>query len=141
MENEIRATLVNDAKNLFAGMSIDDINETLAEIRTSATEAKKAKRKAVKDAEKAERAVEKEQSEKDNLEVLKTLKEGDDIIILIGSGKNVEQVEAVFVKITEKRFTVNLDGKNRSTMFGKFVAMGTFEDQIADESNEDGAVA
>ena len=118
-----KATLIANAKELFATLSIDEINEALAGVRVEATAAKKAVRSAAKADIKAQAQADTAELVAANLVAIEALKKGDSVVVTIGSGKHVENVEGLFVKKTDKRFTVEVDGTNRSVMFHKFVGL------------------
>lgn len=133
-----RANLVADARELFASLNINEINAVLAEVRTSATEAKKAVRAVAKAEAKAQAQAETAELVAENLATIDALKAGAEVIVTIGSGKNAESVEGVFVKKTDKRFTVNIDGANKSIMFHKFIGLvGAFTASEQAEADEE----
>lgn len=86
----------------FRGMSVADIDELMAE-------AKEARRVAVA----------REEAVADNAirEKFANIKEGDTIKVIFKG----EEREVSFVGLTEKRFTVLVDGNKRSIMFNKYV--------------------
>lgn len=102
-----------DKRDVFEGLGVEDIKaiveagrailkEKRDEAKTAEAEAK-AEAQAVRDAE--------------TRKVLEELTEGDAVKVILKG----EEVEATFVRLTEKRFVVEtVDGK-RTIMFGKFV--------------------
>lgn len=93
------------------------------------TELRKSKRAEKKEADKAKHDAEKAEAIEAGRSKVSNLSEGDKITIVF---KNVKTV-VTFVKMTEKRFTVEIDGAKRSIMFDKFVGMGdlTVEKEVA----------
>lgn len=81
---------------------------------------------------KAEREATKAAADAAGREAVAGLDEGDRIVIVFKG----EKVEVEFVKMTEKRFTVEVEGVKRSIMFDKFVE-AVEADEVEDETDED----
>jgi len=97
----------------FAGMTVDEIKA----IATEARDALKARKAVDGEADKASREALKAEVDASGREKVETLDEGDRIVILF---KDTE-TEATFVKVTDKRFTVEIEGEKRSVRFDKFI--------------------
>jgi len=145
--NAKKDQVVNDITEIFANMSIEEIDILNKAIRTEATAAKKAIRAEIKAVEKAEKLAEREKVSSENKENLDKIEEGTSLTILTGSGKNVEEVTGTFVKMTEKRFTVLVDGSKKSVMFHRLVSINeaitevSENDTFIDDSEDDLEIA
>lgn len=102
---------VNEIKSFLETADMDDFVEIDKAVREIKTE-RKEEFKETKEARKSEiETVKRAEVEK--------LEKGDNIVIIFKG----EKTEVVFEKLTEKRFTVIIDGNKRSIMFDKFVGL------------------
>jgi len=106
---------------LFEGLSIDEINAELAEIRKAATASKKVIRDNVKAVLKEEKAAAKAEADANAKDALKNVKEGDALMAIVKG----EVVEVEFVKVNEKTFTAKVDGVKKGIRFDKLVLEAT----------------
>lgn len=108
----------------FAGMTVDEIKAVIAEGR----EAVKARTAKTAEADKAARTADKAEAEAAGRVEIEGLEEGDGVLITFKGAETA----ATFVRMTDKRFTVEVDGEKRSIRFDKFImAFATGEDAEA----------
>jgi len=111
-----------DFAEVFEGRSVDEIKGIVDAGRAIL----KDRKDEIAEARKAEKAAEKAVADAAGREAVEGLDEGDEIVVIFKG----EETEVTFVKMTEKRFTVEVDGVKRSIMFDKFV-------RVADEVEVD----
>jgi hypothetical protein len=112
--------------NLFEGLSVDEINDKIAEIREAATASKKAIRDALKATVKAEKEAKKAEATEKSMEYLKGIKEGTLLNVMLKG----EVVEGSFVKVNAKTFTVIVDGVKKPVGFDKLI-LEAVEESVA----------
>ena len=130
---EKKSEVVDQISAIFADMSIDQIDELYKAIRSEATEAKKKIRAEIRAAEKAKALEEREKKSEENSSLLDNVAEGTEVTILVGSGKNTEEVTGEFIKKTEKRFIVLVDGQKKSVMFHRLVSVNDAVEEVSEE--------
>jgi len=108
-----------NALDVLGNLTVEEIDAVVKAGR----ELLKERASELKEARKAEREAEKAEREEAGREAVKNLEKGDALVVIFKG----EETEAIFDKMTEKRFTVEVDGVKRSVMFNKFVKIGNLE--------------
>ncbi len=121
--NVSKKKLNGGSKMDFAGMTVDEIKAVIAEGR----EVLKARTVETAEADKVSRTADKTAADAAGRVEVEGLVEGDGVLVTF-KGKDTV---ATFVRMTDKRFTVEVEGEKRSIMFDKFItSFPTGEDAV-----------
>lgn len=90
---------------MFEGKSVAELNDIMEAVKVELGNAKERERK---------------EADGNARSMLDGVEKGTAVRVIFKG----EEVEAVFEKLTDKRFTVKIDGVNKSIMFDKLVSVG-----------------
>lgn len=123
----------NEHIDQIAGQLSDMELEALLQVRERLNERIKEARKEAKEAEKERKQAEKEAAMQAAKEKVQELEEGDEVAFILKG----ETRTGTFVKVTEKRFTVEMDGVKKSIMFDKFLGYADEVQEVVDNDIEE----
>ena len=117
--------------------TVGDIDAVIAQLRERRKELKAQEKEAEKAKVKAEKAAKLEAARKNVVELIndEQLQEGTEVTVILYG----ENHTANFVKATDKRIIVAVNGDNKTLPFDKFVRIGDAE-SVADENEDEAAV-